>query len=215
MAGTTRSVTCSGDITAAVKLTIAASADGDLVAIGAGTCSMGNLGTITDKNITIQGAGKGVTVITADAGFGQMVSNGATSPNWRLTGFTLTSTVTSVVPLYVWANGDASWRGPFRIDHVSFHDPNNGASVYVFGPIYGLIDHDDFYGSYESQILTGLNLNTECGSTSGISVTWVSDVSGRGHSRARGEPCGHRPRRRGNGPPGGTMSVTRIFGVHA
>ena len=120
--------------------------------------------TINDKNITIKGAGQGVTKITAQGGFGAWVTNSSNSPTWRLSGISLSGTG-AIVPLTVWADQAASWRGPFRIDHMDFNYPNGGASVYIYGPVYGLIDHCNFTSNYESAILTGLQLNTENGST--------------------------------------------------
>ena len=62
----TRNVACSGDITSALSAAVSASANEDIVNIGAGSCSMGGV-TISDKNITIQGAGQGVTKIAAQS----------------------------------------------------------------------------------------------------------------------------------------------------
>jgi Divergent InlB B-repeat domain len=160
----TTNVSCNGgDITSALNTAISASATGDTVNISAGSCSMSAV-TINDKNITIQGAGQGATNITAQGGFGTWITNSSNSPTWRLSGISLSGTG-QIVPLTVWANQAASWRGPFRIDHMDFNYPNGGASVYLFGPIYGLIDHCNFTSNYESAILTGLSLSTENGST--------------------------------------------------
>jgi len=162
-------VSCSGDITSTLTSAIHSAVNGDTINISAGSCSMNNIGLI-NTNITIQGAGKGVTVITADHGFGQMVSPGATVPSWRLTGFTLTSTLNvGALPLVVWADQAAVYRGGFRIDHINFNYPNSGANVYIFGPTYGLIDHSDFTGAFESAILTGLQLTSTLEDGSSIS----------------------------------------------
>lgn len=154
-------VTASGDITSALQSAISSASDGDYIAITAGSCSLSAI-TINDKNITIKGAGIGVTNITAQGGLGQWLTNGSAHPTWRLSGMTLTGTG-QIVPLTIWANQSATWRGPFRIDHVHFNYPSGGASVYIFGPIYGLIDHCTFTSSYESAVLTGLELDSEDG----------------------------------------------------
>jgi hypothetical protein len=69
----------------------------------------------------------------------------------------------------VWADQAAQWRGPFRIDHVSFNYPANagGGAIALYGPIFGLIDHVDFRQGSGVVILTGLGLNTEGGASIG------------------------------------------------
>ena len=176
---TTRNVTCSGDITSALNAAINASSNGDIVNITSGSCSMSKLSMITDKNITIQGAGKGVTVITANAGFGAIQTTGSNSPNWRLTGFTLTSTSAPGAIIVVWANQSASWRGAFRIDHINLHYPNNSpdGAIALYGPIYGVIDHCDFTQYQEAAILTGPELSTETGSITSLKGAYVASLA--------------------------------------
>lgn len=159
----TRNVACSGNITSALQSAISASSTGDIVNIGAGSCSMNPI-TITDKNITIQGQGKTGTLITATGGFGTWITNGSNSPQWRLANMKLSGPSTSsTFVLTVWANQAAMWRGPYRIDHVTFDYPNNRNNVYVNGPVWGLFDHDDFSGGTESTLIFGLVLATEGG----------------------------------------------------
>ena len=143
-------ITCSGNITSALQSAISQAKAGDTINISAGNGSMSAI-NVSDKNITIKGAGKGVTNITAQGGFGQWITNGSNSPTWRLSGISFSGTG-KVVPLTVWADQAAAWRGPFRIDHCEFNYPSGGASVYLFGPIYGLIDHCKFVSSYELAI---------------------------------------------------------------
>ena len=59
---------------------------------------------------------------------------------------------------------------------MDFNYPNGGASVYVFGPTYGLIDHNNFISSYESAILTGLQLTStmEGGSISSLKGSFAA-----------------------------------------
>lgn len=162
-APTTRNVTCSGDITSALTTAIGASADGDIVNIGAGSCSMGNI-TVTDKNITIQGQGKASTIITAASGFGLWITNGSNIPQWRLANLKFTApSASGIFVLTIYANQAAVWRGPYRIDHVTFDYPNNGNNVSVNGPIWGIYDHDDFSGGTESALTFGLALDVEGG----------------------------------------------------
>jgi hypothetical protein len=176
--GTTRYVAASGDITSALNAAIAASVSGDIIEIGAGACSMSSaVSMISDKNIKIQGAGKGVTVITADSGFGTLETTGANSPTWRLTGFTLTSTLNVGVLLTVYADQHASWRGPFRIDNIEFNYPNNqgGGALAFYGPIYGVMHDVDYIQDTGVAIVTGLGVSGEDGSsTSSLVGAWAA-----------------------------------------
>jgi hypothetical protein len=140
---------------------IAASVDGDVVNISAGSCSMSRLNSISDKNITIQGAGKASTLITAESGFGQIISNGAKSPQWKLKGFRLAGNTSNTQAIVVWADAAAAWRGPFLVDDVELYYPNNtGQGMAIFGPIHGVISNSKFTNYIESAILTGLQLTS-------------------------------------------------------
>ena len=149
--------------------TISSSVDGDIVNISAGSCSMGRLNSISDKNITIQGAGKASTLITANSGFGQIISNGAKSPQWKLKGFMLSGTTTNTQAIVVWADAAAAWRGPFLVDDVELYYPNNtGQGMAIFGPIHGVISNSKFTNGIESAILTGLQLTDSLESGSSL-----------------------------------------------
>jgi hypothetical protein len=163
----TRTVTCTGDITTAMNDAVRASSSGDVISISAGSCAMGRLTMITDRNITIQGAGTQLTVITADSGFAQIETTGSNSPTWRLSGFTLRSAGAPGVVITVWANQAASVRGAFRIDHLRLDYPNNNpdGAIAVYGPVYGLIDNCEFIQSSGAVILTGGALSSETGSS--------------------------------------------------
>ena len=82
-----------------------------------------------------------------------------------MTGISFLGGTSSPVPLYIWANQSASWRGPFRIDHVDFNYPSAGRNIYIGGPIYGVLDHNNFTASFEAAIMTDLSLSTETGSS--------------------------------------------------
>jgi hypothetical protein len=126
--------------------------------------------SISNKNITIKGAGQGVTNITAQNGFGQWVTNGSNSPAWRLSGISLSGTAGIPTVFTAWANQSASWRGPFRIDHMDFNYPSGEHAVYIAGPVYGVIDHNTFTTYNESAIITGLALSTENASSAATSL---------------------------------------------
>ena len=158
----TRTVSCTGDITSALSSAISSSANGDTVSISAGSCSTSRV-TMTDKNISIIGAGQGATNITAQNGLLYINVTGANVPSWRVSGLSLSGSGTSVVAIQVWASGSPILRGPFRIDHMDFNYPNNGIDgvIALWGPVYGLIDHNTFTQSYEAFIITNFEVNTE------------------------------------------------------
>src|SRR3569832_654551 len=82
-------VPCSGDITASLQSAVNAAVDGTTIAIGAGSCTINGI-QWTNKNITIQGAGKGVTILTAPSGFDNTITN-VLKASWRLTCFSMQS----------------------------------------------------------------------------------------------------------------------------
>jgi hypothetical protein len=180
----TRSVPCSGDITSALQAAVNASADGDVVSIGSGNCSTTGRISMTDKNITVQGQGKGVTNISAPGGFATINVSGAKSPTWRISGFSLSGTGNNVI-IQVWGNHSPVMRGPFRIDHLSLNYPANGSDgmIQIWGPLYGLIDHCDFTMLYEAAILTNLEIDSEnCSYNVGGTCTLNSLQGGAGLS---------------------------------
>src|SRR5436190_20749682 len=61
--GTVRTVACSGTITTALQTAINAAVDTDVISIGAGSCSAGQV-SWANKNIKVQGQGIGTTTVT-------------------------------------------------------------------------------------------------------------------------------------------------------
>jgi hypothetical protein len=163
----TRNVTCSGTITSTLQSAINSSTNGDIVNIGAGSCTSGGL-SWGDKNVTIQGAGKDVTTITLTGGL-TIANTDTNHAAWRLTGMTLYSSGDPGTIITYWDNaGGASTRYGWRIDHVKFNFPSkSGYGVYINGPTFGLIDHCDFVQG------TGLVINVEA---------WLSTETGAGVS---------------------------------
>jgi len=161
--GTNRNVTCSGDITSALTTAIGSSSNGDQVTIGAGSCSTTSAITFTNKNIVIRGAGQGVTNITTGVGTGFLVPTftGTNSPQFRLTGFSLSSAAGnsgSNHPVWLWCSNYnvPDYRGPFRIDHIDFNYPTSGGLLSIYGPCFGTVDHNTFTGAFEHAIWVGL-----------------------------------------------------------
>src|SRR5215467_7404077 len=89
-------VACSGNITSALQSAINSTSIGDTVNIGAGSFSMSGQVTLTDDNITIQGAGQGVTNITANSGFATINISGANVPTFRITAMSFSGTANTV-----------------------------------------------------------------------------------------------------------------------
>jgi hypothetical protein len=129
-----------------VKSAISAASTGDTVNVPSGSCSWSNV-DIT-KNITLQGAGVGNTIISITA------AGGIESPNsyhgaFRITGFTFRSTGN-----FGRDNGLAMMRiygnQGFRVDHIQFeiysntNTYNQGVGINTYYDVGGLIDHNNF-----------------------------------------------------------------------
>ncbi len=165
-APTTTNVTCSGNnsITTTLANAINGASDGDIVNITAGSCTSGAINLSgASCAITVQGQGIGVTNITATSGlFNRWHCAGAVQPTMRITGFSLSGS-NAIAPIWIEADSNASWRGGFRIDHVDINYSAGQAGIYLFGPIWGLIDHISCTMVTEACILTSLGLDTEAG----------------------------------------------------
>lgn len=121
--------------------------DGDTIALPAGTFTWASGVTIT-KNITLQGAGIGATIINdaipkptgSDSNVLILCTN--ITASLRLTGFTIFGEVQESLNFN---KGVIIIRGStrtLRIDHVRFDRPASGA-IHLSGP-QGVIDHCDF-----------------------------------------------------------------------
>jgi hypothetical protein len=155
VADTHNASTCSySDVSAQVS----AAADGDIVSIPSGSCTWTSNLTITDKILTIQGAGIDSTVITDGVSkadypnvpqvlFYHTKSGGPT----RITGITFQggSATDSNNKGSVWIEGSSD---QFRLDHCSFITTQT-AGLMVYN-VVGVVDHNLFtltnfkYGIY-------------------------------------------------------------------
>ena len=176
--GTTRNVTCSGDISSALGTAISNSSDGDIVNIGSGSCSTGTQ-SWTNKNILITGQGQGVTNL--DLGTGGWIAvtvTGTNEPRFRITALSATTTCGSCIFLKITAQSATSVkrRGPFRLDHVTYVANSNAADggFYTgFGPIWGVIDQNNAKMDGEALILTDDSIDGEDGSfANGLYGAW-------------------------------------------
>lgn len=170
-------VACSGTITSALQAAIDSAVDDEIIEIGAGSCTSGGV-DVDDKNILIRGLGIGVTNISSGGGgWIDFTTSGSGSPQWRLSSMSLTGTCTGCSAITATAQGHASFRGPFRIDHMDINYPNNGVDgmLQFWGPIYGLLDHNEFTMSHEAVILTDLSIDTEDGTISNLFGKWAAE----------------------------------------
>jgi hypothetical protein len=135
---------------AAVQSAINASANGDTVTVPAGTCTWSTEVAITNKAITVQGAGSGAggTKILY-GGSNHMLFNvdgGTVTGKLDISGFWLSGGDTNywngtAMQLYG-ANG---WKN-LRVHHMVFEN-NTQWSVKLGASTYGLLDHCTFRGS--------------------------------------------------------------------
>jgi hypothetical protein len=156
--GTVRTVACSGNITTNLQNAIDASADGDTVKIGSGTCSMSSV-SFSDTDVIIKGAGLGVTNITfSDNNAFDVTVTAANNPVFRISGISLTNTSATAAGIQITGWSSPTMRGAFRIDHMRFYTPNSApeGNIKVWGPLYGLIDHNEFVNLKEAQIFTSM-----------------------------------------------------------
>jgi hypothetical protein len=189
-AGTTRTVTCSGDITTAMNTAIAASSSGDIVSISAGSCTCNRLSNMQNKNIKIMGAGSGSTIITADQGWwdgsnSYIEYTGSASPQFRITGLTLQSTTFASPILWVYADQSTTWRGAYLIDNCVFDFPSNGAdgTLTFFGMIWGILSNCTITTNFESATIYSPYATSEIGST-------IDDLKGAAHAAMAFTPGG-------------------------
>jgi hypothetical protein len=130
-----------------VQAAIASANNGDTVIVPSGNCAWSSRITL-NKQLKILGAGIDLTIITA---YGFSIPDGL--DYFRISGFTWTTADSSLIPIIMGTNWNASPKTGWRIDHNKFR--NTGAEtgdnwVYAMD-INGrtsnaLIDHNDFYG---------------------------------------------------------------------
>jgi len=126
--------------------------DGDECDLQAGTATWTSILTVANKNITIKGAGMGVTTITSAIRMMTVTTDdnnfGTTSAKtFRLTGLTLNTTgAAGVTVLYMSGfsrvaviSGTA--YGGFRIDHVQFTGTMAPQLIWFSGWLTGVVDH--------------------------------------------------------------------------
>ena len=152
-------VACSGNISSTLQSAITAASDGDTVTIGNGSCTLNAAVTITDKNITIQGGGIGVTTLACGT-TGNLFNFAPSTKPFRITGFTVNTSANndSFILIRNACNQSVSCNPPdivgiWRVDHIRFN-VNSGGRMYpciqVTQDDPGVVDSCYFYaaGSY-------------------------------------------------------------------
>jgi hypothetical protein len=139
VAATRNAANCSS---AAVQSAINSAANGDTVAVPAGNCTWSSNLAISDKSITVQGAGAGQTVIS---GSGFNLTNAAS----RITGFTFNQTGA------YWAiTGSIG----FRIDHNTIARGNWDFCLFVIGSLDGTRSLKPSEGLIDNNTLTNCRI---------------------------------------------------------
>ncbi|WP_396627726.1 hypothetical protein [Luteitalea sp.] len=129
-----------------VNETIAIAKTGDTVLVPAGTCTWGAGGNYVslDKVITLQGAGRGVTIIEMASTAGSW-TNGTIRLYWPGTvrGFTIkTSTGASGTAI------GAYWTDGFRVTDIEYIDRSSSNSGYfLYTDVYGVVDNNSITGN--------------------------------------------------------------------
>lgn len=152
-----------------VATAINAAANGDTVAIPAGTATW-TAGITVAKGISIIGAGKDVTVITASrSGRANQRTFSITAkqsqPMFRLSGLTIKGVAGQAggTQGIVWMSGDAH---QFRIDHIKIAGLNESLLLFT-GYLWGVVDHCDFNTIGTAQIVMGHGTWPAPGATTG------------------------------------------------
>ncbi len=134
---------CAGTITSALQSAVNAASSGDTVSVGAGSCTSGNV-SWTNKNITIQGAGDGVTNINTGSNSFLTITQSVNPASFRVTGMSLTGTTSQLIRVNPAFNSPDIVMKGFRIDHITFDYQAGSALFTIGGVVWGLIDHCTF-----------------------------------------------------------------------
>jgi hypothetical protein len=159
-----------------VQSAINAAANGDTVAIPAGSCSWSSSVSWTNKDITVQGAGIGNTVITGSGLFS--INQTKTPASWRITGMTMTGGAPDRVIALHGENASIAMKG-WRIDHIRFNYSQAQVNplIMITGVLWGLIDNCTFDGTgYEISAIFGY-LNSEGSGTPSGTLYWNRPVN--------------------------------------
>jgi hypothetical protein len=129
-----------------VQSAINSATDGSTVKIPAGTCTWSSGVSWANKNITLAGAGQGVTNIILGTGADPGIQVTAdTKSSFRITGMTISFGFISNASIKL-LNSTSTVNSGWRIDHVTMNQTGGGSGnaahpVYIIGLLWGLVDH--------------------------------------------------------------------------
>jgi hypothetical protein len=129
-----------------VQTAVNSASNGDIVSIPAGSCTWSGSVNWSNKNITLQGAGEGSTVITCSSTGISITADSEAS--FRITGMTINIPYLSANTVYL-QNNTSTVRKGWRIDHVTFNQTGGGQGgashpIYVVGLLWGVVDNCTF-----------------------------------------------------------------------
>lgn len=157
---TVTAATCSQ---AHVQSAVDAVANGGTVSVPAGTCGWDSDVSWKNKNVKVIGAGKDATIINCSGCF-SIQSTSATSAysRWRISGMTLQGAAPGGIVITIWDNYSA-WHYGWRIDNMRFKYPGAGSGygIFIGGPTYGLIDHNEWQWGNGLAIIVAAQLDNE------------------------------------------------------
>lgn len=140
---TVASCTGSSDHTK-VQTQVNAAVDDDIVQIQAGNCTFSAPVTWSNKNITVQGAGQGVTNVTSNAGSAFAITP-STKAGFRITAMSISSTSNDPTIDIDAFNASSVIADKFRLDHLTMTQTQSVSgsprTFSIQGLVYGLIDH--------------------------------------------------------------------------
>ncbi len=157
---TVNATSCSlADVQGAVD----AVANGGTVRVPAGTCTWADSVSWKNKNVKVIGAGKDATVINCSGCF-SIQSTALTSAfsRWRISGMTLQGAAPGGIVITIWDNF-GGWHYGWRIDNMRFRYPGAGSGygIFIGGPTYGLIDHNEWQWGNGLAIIVAAQLDSE------------------------------------------------------
>jgi hypothetical protein len=165
-AATISAASCaSADVQSAINV----ASSGDTVAVPGGNCTWNSTVSISNKKLTLQGAGIDLTNITDNGSGGAALSIDASAANFvALTGFTFIKGADH--PQGMIQVGGAAAEVAFRIHHLRLWVASSGSRGIYVDTVFGLIDHVTFdvtapSGSIQMTSLAGSSEGTDGGFT--------------------------------------------------
>lgn len=217
-AGTVTAASCSRDH---ILSAIGAASNGDTVIVPAGTCAWA-IPLVFSKGIVLQGAGVGITVISATSGthvisYQPDASARAANALMRITGFTFDALNSRSYGVLV-VNHSATPVSRVRIDHNRVINTTS-RGVYIIGTVFGVADNntlETFYHGMDaegSDVLQWQVLEREYGSAENFYFEDnVLIANSRGVFHAGGN--GGRYVARYNSYSGNTGNLSPVFDAH-